>query len=94
MQERLSSAGREGCARQAPSHLPIPTHFLRHFHNGRMLLQHLLEIPPRMGGGMPRHFLWGSRHHNLPALIATFWTQIDDPVGAANHIEVVLNHQH
>jgi hypothetical protein len=58
-----------------------------------MLLQHLLEIPPRMGGGMLRHFLRGSCHHNLPTLIATFWTEINDPVGAANHVEVVLNDQ-
>ena len=28
------------------------------------------------------------------ALIAAFWTHINDPVGVANHIQVVLNHNH
>src|SRR5437879_13912810 len=28
------------------------------------------------------------------ALIAAFWTHINDPVGVANHIEMVLNHHH
>src|SRR5581483_9945352 len=28
------------------------------------------------------------------ALIAAFWTQINDPVCVANHIEMVLNHNH
>ena len=58
-----------------------------------MLLQHLLEVPPRVRGGMLRYFLRGSCHHNLAALIATFWTQIDDPVVAANHVQIVLDDQ-
>jgi hypothetical protein len=57
-----------------------------------MLLQYLLEVPPRMRGGMLRHFLRGSCHHDLPALVAAFGAQIDDPVGAADHIEVVLRY--
>src|SRR5947209_10507367 len=28
------------------------------------------------------------------ALIAAFWTHINDPVCVANHIEMVLNHNH
>jgi hypothetical protein len=28
------------------------------------------------------------------ALIAAFWTHINDPVGIANHIEMVLDHNH
>jgi hypothetical protein len=28
------------------------------------------------------------------ALIAAFWTHINDPVCVANHIEMVLNHDH
>src|SRR5215469_12155148 len=31
---------------------------------------------------------------DLAALIASFWPQINDPVCVANHIEVVLNHNH
>ena len=59
-----------------------------------MLLQHLLEIAPRMGGGMFRYLLRRTRNDDLAAFVAPFWTEIDDPVGAANHIEVVLNHEH
>jgi hypothetical protein len=59
-----------------------------------MLLQHLLEIAPRMGGGMFRYLLRSTRDDDLAALVAAFWTEIDDPIGAANHVEVVLNHQH
>ena len=55
-----------------------------------MLLQNLLEVAPCMRGGMLCHLLWGATRHDLTALIAAFWSQIDDPVGAANHVEVVL----
>jgi len=41
---------------------------------------------------MLRHLFWGARHHDLSALVAAFGSQIDDPVGAANHIEVVLRY--
>jgi guanosine-3',5'-bis(diphosphate) 3'-pyrophosphohydrolase len=30
------------------------------------------------------HLLWGSRHHDLAALIASIRTEIHDPVGTAN----------
>jgi hypothetical protein len=39
------------------------------------------------------HLLWGSRHHDLATLIATIRTEIHDPIGTADHIEVVLDHQ-
>jgi len=58
-----------------------------------MLLQHLLEVPARMAGGMLRHLLRRARHHDLATLIAPFWSQINDPVGTADHIEVVLRRQ-
>ena len=58
-----------------------------------MLLQHLLEIPARMAGGMLRYLLRRARHHNLAALIAAFGAQVDHPVAASDHIEVVLDHQ-
>ena len=57
-----------------------------------MLLQHLLEIAPRMGGGMLRHLLRGARHDDLSSLVAPFGTEIHDPVGTADHIEVVLRY--
>ncbi len=58
-----------------------------------MLHQHLLEVPPCVAGGMGCHLFWGAADHDLPALVAPFWTQINDPVGAANHIKVVLRRQ-
>jgi hypothetical protein len=41
---------------------------------------------------MLRHLLWGATHDDLTAFIATLWTEIDDPIGTSNHIEVVLRH--
>ena len=58
-----------------------------------MLLQHLLEIPTRMTGGMLSHLFWGSRHHDFSALIAPIRPEINNPVGTTDHIEVVLDHQ-
>ena len=67
--------------------------FLSHHHLSRMLLQHLIEIPTRVTGGMFSNLFWGARHHDLPSLVSPFWTEVHDPVGTADHIEVVLNHQ-
>ena len=58
-----------------------------------MLLQHLLEIPARMTSRMLCHRFRRSYHHDLAALIAAIRTEINDPVGTADHIKVVLNHQ-
>ena len=58
-----------------------------------MLLQHLLEIAAGMTGGMLSHLLRSATNHDLAPLVAPFWAQIHDPVGTADHIEVVLNHQ-
>jgi hypothetical protein len=38
-----------------------------------MLLQHLLEIPARMAGGMLCHRFRGAHHHDLITLITAFW---------------------
>ena len=58
-----------------------------------MLLQHLFEVFARMTAGMLCHRLRGTNNHDLSALVAPFWTEIDDPVGTTNHIEVVLRRQ-
>ena len=58
-----------------------------------MLLQHLLEVPTRMAGGMLGHRFRGAHRHDLASLVSPLRTEIDDPVGAADHIEVVLDHQ-
>ena len=47
-----------------------------------------------MTGGMLCRLLGSSTPHDLAPLIATIGTVIDDSVGATNHIEVVLNHEH
>ena len=57
-----------------------------------MLLQHLLEIPARVTGGMDSNLFWSATRHDLPALVAPFWTEINDPVGTADHIKVVLKY--
>lgn len=59
-----------------------------------MLRQHLLEIATCVTGWMIGHLFGGARHHDLTALVAAFWTQVDDPVGAADHVKVVLDHPH
>jgi len=44
-----------------------------------------------MASGMLLHLFRRACHHDLVALIAAFWAQIDHPVAAADHIEVVLD---
>jgi len=58
-----------------------------------MLLQHLLEVSARMAGGMLCHRLRVAHHIDLTALIAPIRTQINNAVGTADHIEVVLDYQ-
>ena len=47
-----------------------------------------------MAGGMLCHRFRGAYHHDLAALIAAIRSEINDPVGTADHIEVVLDHPH
>ena len=51
----------------------------------------------RQGAVTPRpdsaRRLGGSLEHDGPALFATFGSEIDDPVGALDHVEVVLDHE-
>ena len=56
----------------------------------RMLLKHLLEVSARMAGGMLCHRLRGAHHHDLSSLTTPIRTEINDPVGTADNIEVVL----
>ena len=59
-----------------------------------MLLQHLLEVSARVTGGMLRHLFRSSRHHDLAAFISPIGSEINDPVGTTDHIEVVLDYPH
>ena len=45
-----------------------------------------------MTAGMFCHRLRGATHHDLSTFIAAFWTEIDDPVCATDHIEVVFRY--
>ena len=51
------------------------------------------ETTSRMAGGMLCHRFRGAHHHDLSSLITPIRTKINDPVGTADHIEVVLDHQ-
>ena len=73
--------------------LPLQDHLQTSQDLRRMLRQHLLEVSARMAGGMLCHRLRGAHHHDLTALIAAFWSQVNHPVAATDHIEVVLDHQ-
>ena len=46
-----------------------------------------------MAGGMLCNRFRGAYHHDLAALITAIRTQINNPVGTADHIEVVFDHQ-
>ena len=59
-----------------------------------MLLQHLLEVPACMTGGMLCSRFRDCHHHNLAALIAPIGSEIKNPAGAADYIEIVLDHPH
>ena len=39
-----------------------------------------------------RDFFWCSSRHHFTARVASFRTQIDDPICALDHFEVVLDH--
>ena len=57
-----------------------------------MLLQHLLEVAPGVGARMLRDLFRSAGHHNLATLVTALGTKVNDPIGAANHIEVVLSY--
>ena len=38
------------------------------------------------------HLIHAAGAEHLPAALAAFGAEVDDPVGGANHVEVVLDH--
>src|SRR6266851_303382 len=56
--------------------------------------QHLSQILARQRMLGAEEFSRCPLEDDHAALIAAFWTHINDPVGVANHIEMVLNHHH
>ncbi len=41
-----------------------------------------------------RYLLWRALSDDITALLATFGSQVDDPIGGADHIQVVLDDDH
>ena len=42
---------------------------------------------------MLRDLFRSAGHHNLATLVTTLGTKVNDPIGASNDIQVVLDHQ-
>ena len=57
-----------------------------------MLRQHLLEVAPRVAGGMFSYLFWGANGNNFTAPVPPLGAEIDDPVGATDHVEVVFRY--
>ena len=49
-------------------------------------------MPPRIGGPDARELFRGPLPHELPPFGPAFGSQVDDPVGAFDHIQIVLDH--
>ena len=47
-----------------------------------------------VAGGFACHLFGGAFRHNITTLLAAFRAQVQDPIGGADHIQVVLDHQH
>src|SRR5271170_6241111 len=51
------------------------------------------QVSPSEGSPSRRNLLGRSLGHDLAAAVATLGPQVDYPIGAANHIQVVLDNQ-
>ena len=49
-------------------------------------------IDPKNDVNAVRDVVWRARRHDLAAGVAALWTEIYDPVGGADDVEVVLDH--
>src|ERR1700735_4551365 len=49
------------------------------------------QVSPSVGSSSRRNLLGRSLGHNLSAAVAAFGSQVNHPVGAANHIQVVFD---
>ena len=54
-------------------------------------LQQLPQILPGVAGRILRHLFWRALRHDRSACGTAFGSQVDDPVGSLDHVEVVLN---
>src|SRR5580700_6388218 len=53
----------------------------------------LFQVSPSVGIPSRRNLLGRSLGHDLSAAIAAFGSQVDHPVGTANHVQIVLDDQ-
>jgi len=51
------------------------------------------EIPRGVARGVSLYLLGGTNGDDLAALVAALGGQVNDPIGTADHIEIVLNHK-
>ena len=56
--------------------------------------QEVLEVLAGVGGGDLRDGLGRPLGHELPAGVSALGPEVQDPVGALDHVEVVLDHEH
>src|SRR5512146_2236457 len=57
----------------------------------RALLEHLFQILSSVGMAHPSDFFRRSLCDHAPAVVAAFRTQVDDPVGGLDDVEIVLD---
>src|SRR2546429_5872041 len=62
--------------------------------SGSSSLQHWPQISRRMATWKSCDLLRRTGSDEIAANFATFRSQIDDPVGALDHLQIVLNHNH
>ncbi|NDG96919.1 MAG: hypothetical protein EBY11_03175 [Proteobacteria bacterium] len=58
-----------------------------------MLRQYKLEVTSSIGCGIVGLLLRRSLHHDLVSLINNIKDHMNETIGAAKHIEIVLDHQ-
>src|SRR6266851_3611617 len=56
--------------------------------------QHFVQVLPGVALLDPRQVLGGAGGDDVPSLVATFGAHVDDPVGALDDVEVVLDDDH
>src|SRR5207247_10036426 len=52
------------------------------------------KVLPRIRDRMLDQFLRRTRGDHVPSRVAALWSQVDDPVGGLEHVQVVLDDQH
>ena len=62
---------------------------MHHAHLRRVVSQRLAGV----GRGVQHHLFRSSESHHFTTRITSLWPQVDQPVGSANDVQVVLDHQ-